>query len=146
MINSVSYMGRLEAERLELNGCEHPLAVVSITEPGAVQAELPEGLFAVCRSVLPYSLGDYPCPDDPAPHLPAVRTIVDFVQRLHHDPLPVDLIVHCEYGWPLALAVARHVQKTYRADLRLGTGASLQRLSDGSRGLRQLIALAGAQA
>ena len=109
-INQVHFASRELAESLAGNPY---MAVISITDPGQVDAKL-DPMF---HHVLRLSFYDAEPADEylPAP-IPGLfdrlmaRRIHDFVEELHTAPFEISVMVHCEYGVSRSAAVALFVE------------------------------------
>lgn len=116
-IRQVSYTSREHAESLAGTPCT---AVISITDPGQIEAELSPKF----KDVLRVSFYDAVPADEylPAP-LPGLfdhalaREIGSFAEKWQNAPDDTAIIVHCEYGISRSAAVALFIEALSAAPL-----------------------------
>lgn len=116
-ITHVYYTSRKKAEKLP---GDPGMAVISITDPGTLEANLAPSFKQVLRlSFLDAVPADEFVPN-PYPGMFDYRfaqRISDFVEELHRDTQPYKIMVHCEYGVSRSAAVALFVEAYSRAPL-----------------------------
>ncbi len=108
-IKQVFFASRQMAE--SLNG-RPDIAVISITDPGTPEAQLCTSFHSILR----LQFFDAVPADEylPAPHglfeRPMARQVSEFVQTLGTGPMPISVLVHCEYGISRSAAIALFVE------------------------------------